>query len=92
MAGPVTAKVFAARARGSAASTLVHKRGIHFHTKIAGRQYDAETYSTAKSKLLLDDMTLVRQRFGLNVSEAIRVAIHLTAEAIRANKSLPEVE
>lgn len=37
------------------------------------------------------DMALVREHFGLNISDSLRIALHLTAKAIRANKSLPDV-
>lgn len=37
------------------------------------------------------DLALVRTHFGLNISDSMRVALHLTAEAIRADKALPDV-
>ena len=42
-------------------------------------------------RALLDDMARVREHFGVNGADALRLALHLTAQAIRKNKSLPEV-
>lgn len=37
------------------------------------------------------DLALVREHFGLNISRAFRLALHLTANAIRKNRAMPEV-
>lgn len=40
----------------------------------------------------LENMALVREHFGLNVSDTLRLALHLTANMIRADKAHVEVE
>lgn len=53
--------------------------------KIAKTNIETATYAKEKTRILLADMTLVREHFGANNSEALRLALHLTANAIRAN-------
>jgi hypothetical protein len=45
-----------------------------------------------EGKTLLADMALIRNHFGVNQSDALRLSLHLTAQAIRKNRALPEVE
>lgn len=38
------------------------------------------------------DLETVREHFGLNLSDAVRVSLHLSANAIRNNRAMPEIE
>jgi hypothetical protein len=66
-------------------------RGLKISTRIEGRKVDLELYSPIKVKATAADLALVQEHFGLNMSEALNVSLHLTANAIRNNKATPEV-
>lgn len=42
-------------------------------------------------RVLVADMATVRDHFGVNQADALRLSLHLTARAIRKNRALPEV-
>lgn len=41
---------------------------------------------------VMQDLTVVREHMGLNISDALRISLHLTANAIRSNRARVEVE
>jgi hypothetical protein len=40
---------------------------------------------------LESELQVVREHFGCNVSDAFKIALHLTARAIQKNKAFPEI-
>lgn len=72
-------------------------RSMH-RVAIAYRQEDGTTKSIGvmanrKEKIaqLWSDMELVRGHFGSSQSEALRISLHLTANAVRNNRAVPDL-
>lgn len=61
------------------------------HTKIGGKALDLTVYRPGEGALVAGDLALVQEFFGTNISDTLRLAVRLAANAIRANKALPEV-
>ena len=51
----------------------------------------ASVYGVDAVKDFEEKLALVREHYGVNVSDALRISLHLAAKAIRANRALPEV-
>ncbi len=56
-----------------------------------GGKQQLHVYKKPEDDVVLKNMALVRMHFGTNVSDTLRLALHLTAQAIRANKAHVEV-
>lgn len=61
-------------------------RGLKASTYIDGKYVCMETYSKEKTRGTGVDLTIVRERFGVNTSQALSLSLHLVAEAIRAGR------
>jgi len=48
-------------------------------------------WGAANIQRVEENLAVVRSHFGTNIAEALRTAVHLTAQAIRNNKALPDV-
>lgn len=82
---------FVGRGPDSHQARLKEIPGVHLRLEDVGGKYlHIERYG--KSGLELnEDFALVHDRFGGSRSEALRICVRLVAQAIRANKALPEV-
>lgn len=56
-----------------------------------GRHIGIAASRKARVAQILDDLTVVQEHFGVSRSEALRLSLHLTANAIRKNRALPDV-
>jgi hypothetical protein len=62
------------------------------HVSVVCKEKRVEVKGHRGDATLINDITLIQEHFGcLTISEAGRIAFHLTANAIRANRALPEV-
>jgi hypothetical protein len=52
-----------------------------------GKRISAKLSSKKKALIVMEDLAVVQNHFGANRSEALRIALHLAAQAIRANKA-----
>lgn len=59
--------------------------------RIESKRTNMDLGSKWKIMAALADLELVREHFGLSEGDALRISLHLTANAIRANKAHPEV-
>lgn len=67
-----------------------HKR-IGWHVRLEdGRKYKL-FISKRQAVTAVPDMALVQEHFGVNISGAMRIALHLAADAIRRNKANVEL-
>ena len=71
-----------------------HKNTTALHLRFP-KGYEPAMYTVERGGKagvqVIEDMALVREHYGLNISDALRIALHLTANAIRANKAHVEV-
>jgi hypothetical protein len=49
-------------------------------------------YGEKNIKRMEKEIAAIREHYGVNASVAIKIAIHLTANAISTNKATPEIE
>ena len=61
------------------------QKQLRLSTNMDGQKISLDLGRKAKADAALADVTLIREHFGVNTSEALRVSLHLTANAIRAN-------
>lgn len=64
---------------------------MQLETGVEGQRLHCDLGSQPKIKVTLADVALVREHFGANNCEAIRIALHLTAQAIRKNRAHVDV-
>jgi len=55
------------------------------------REFPLQVFRKTEIPTVAGDVALVREHFGVNVSDALRISLHLTAQAIRENRALPSV-
>ena len=65
----------------------VHK----FDVRVGAKKTLQMSVYPRDAETTLANMATVREHLGVNVSDAIRIALHMTANAIRANKAQVEV-
>lgn len=70
-----------------------YARGLHVmgpdYACVNGKRRRLHLSSTSKWKMgqIGEDLAMVREHLGLTMSEALTVALHLTAQAIRQNRA-----
>lgn len=62
------------------------RRGLRMCTRIEGKKLDLEIYNRSKVAVTLADVTTIQEHFGLNVSEALQLAVHLVAKGIKEGR------
>lgn len=65
----------------------------HDYAHVNGKRRRLHLSSTSKKRIeqIGTDLAVVCEHFGLSMTEALTVALHLTANAIRAGKAVPSV-
>lgn len=58
----------------------------------AGVRARISVYGDTARLKVEENLAAVRAHFGVNVSDAMRISLHLTANAIRNNRAMPEIE
>lgn len=62
----------------------------HFVNRVGGKRYHVHSFGHAIASFE-ENLMDVRAHFNVNVSDAFKLALHLTAQAIRQNRALPRV-
>lgn len=81
----------AALGPSTAKGRVSNQSQTRLQTKIGKERLFCDLGRRAKCEVSLADLALVQEHFGANRSEALRLSLHLTAQAIRRNRALPEL-